>query len=94
MRAYELIFIVHPDLDDSALKEMVERVRGWITDFGGQVNKIDLWGKRRLAYPLRQQKEGQYVFVNLSLAPTRCTELERNLRYQESILRYLLAVEE
>jgi small subunit ribosomal protein S6 len=94
VRVYELVFIVHPELDDTALKEMVERVRSWITDFGGQVNKIDLWGKRRLAYPLQQQKEGQYVFMNLSLAPTRCNELERNLRYQEPILRYLLTVEE
>jgi len=48
MREYELIFIVHPDLDDNAFKEVVEKVRGWITEGAGNVSKVDLWGKRRL----------------------------------------------
>jgi len=93
MRAYELVFIVHPDLDDSALKELVDRVKGWITDSGGQVAKIDLWGKRKLAYRLRRQSEGQYVLMKTQLAPAFCVQLERNLRLQESILRFLLAAE-
>jgi small subunit ribosomal protein S6 len=78
MRAYELVFIVHPDLDDSALKELVDRVKGWITDSGGQVAKIDLWGKRKLAYRLRRQSEGQYVLIKTQLAPVFCAQLERN----------------
>lgn len=93
MRAYELVFIVHPDLDDSALKELVDRVKGWITDSGGQVAKIDLWGKRKLAYRLRRQSEGQYVLMKTQLAPASCAQLERNLRLQEPILRFLLAAE-
>ncbi|HLE52624.1 MAG: 30S ribosomal protein S6 [Chloroflexi bacterium RBG_19FT_COMBO_50_10] len=93
MRAYELVFIVHPDLDDSALKELVDRVKGWITDAGGQVAKVDLWGKRKLAYRLRKQSEGQYVLMKTQMAPSFCTQLERNLRLQEPVLRFLLAAE-
>ena len=93
MRAYELVFIVHPDLDDSALKELVDRVKGWITDAGGQVAKVDLWGKRKLAYRLRKQSEGQYILMKTQMAPSFCTQLERNLRLQEPVLRFLLAAE-
>ncbi|OGO63448.1 MAG: 30S ribosomal protein S6 [Chloroflexi bacterium RBG_19FT_COMBO_55_16] len=93
MRAYELIFIVHPDLDDSAIKELVDRVKGWITDAGGQVAKVDLWGKRKLAYRLRKQSEGQYVLMKTQLAPSFCVQLERNLRLQEPVMRFLLAAE-
>ncbi len=93
MREYELVFIVHPDLDDSAFKDLVDRVKSWITEAGGQVSKVDLWGKRKLAYPIRKQLEGQYVFMKTQLSPVFCSQLERNLRLQESVLRYLLAVE-
>jgi small subunit ribosomal protein S6 len=88
------MLIVHPDLDDSAFKELVDKVKGWITDSGGQVPKVDLWGKRQLAYPIRKQKEGQYVLIHSQLEPSHCVELERNLRIQEPVLRYLLAAQE
>jgi len=92
MREYELIFIVHPDLDENAFKEIIEKVKGWIADAGGQVAKTDLWGKRKLAYLIRKQAEGQYVFMNVKMAPAFSTELERNLRFQEAVLRFLIAV--
>ena len=63
MREYELVFIVHPDLDDTALKDVVDKVSGWITEAGGIISKVDLWGKRKLAYAIRKQKEGQYVLM-------------------------------
>ena len=93
MREYELVFVVHPDLDDSAFKELVDRVKSWITDGGGQVSNVDLWGKRKLAYPIRKQKEGQYVVMKTQMSPTYCSQLERNLRLQEPVLRYLVAGE-
>jgi small subunit ribosomal protein S6 len=90
MREYELVFIVHPDLDDTALKDVVEKVKGWITDAGGSVSKVDLWGKRKMAYTIRKQKEGQYVLFKTQMDPAFGATLERNLRFLEPILRFLL----
>ncbi len=90
MRNYELVFIVHPELEESAFKELVDRVQAWITEAGGKILKVDIWGKRQLAYPIRKQVEGQYVLVQSQFEPSHCEELERNLRIQEPILRYLV----
>ena len=90
MREYELVFIVHPDLDDTALKDVIEKVSGWITDGGGSVSKIDLWGKRKLAYAIRKQKEGQYVLFQTQMEPTFGATLERNIRFLEPVMRFLL----
>ena len=90
MRDYEVIFIVHPDLDDNALKELVEKVQGWIVEAGGVVAKVDFWGKRKMAYAIRKQKEGQYVLLKTQMAPTFTAQLEHNLRFQEPIMRFLV----
>ena len=94
MREYELIFIVHPDLDETATNEVVERVKSWITEAGGTVNKVDPWGKRKLAYPIRKQNEGQYFFLLIQIAPSDVAELERNLRFLEPVMRFLITVVE
>lgn len=90
MREYELVFIVHPDLDDNAFKDVIEKVRGWITEAGGSVSKVDLWGKRKLAYAIRKQKDGQYVLLKTQMDPSFSATLERNLRFLEPVLRFLL----
>jgi small subunit ribosomal protein S6 len=92
MRDYELLCIVHSDLDENALGEVVKRINGWITDNGGTVVKTDIWGKRQLAYPIRKQKQGQYVLFQVNMAPSTGAILERNLRFQEPVLRFLLSV--
>ena len=94
MREYELIFIVHPDLEEIATNEVVERVQGWITEAGGTINKVDPWGKRKLAYPIRKQNEGQYFFMNVEMDPTSVVEIERNLRFLEPAMRFLITVVE
>jgi small subunit ribosomal protein S6 len=90
MREYELTYIVHPELDENAFNEILERVNGWITESGGEVVDTDLWGKRTLAYPIRKQNEGQYVLMNVRIEPQFGAELERNLRFLEPVLRFLL----
>jgi len=92
MRDYELIFIVQADLDENAFTDVVNRVKGWITEGGGQVSKVDLWGKRKLAYPIRKQVEGQYVQMQTSMSPTFSAQLERNLRFLEPVMRFLITV--
>ncbi len=88
MRNYEVIFIVHPDLDENALSGIVDRVKSWITDAGGAIDKVDIWGRRRLAYAIRKQREGQYVFLQAQMAPAFGAELDRNLRFLEPVIRY------
>jgi len=90
MREYELVIIVHPDLEETALNEAITKVQSWITDAGGQVTKTDLWGKRRLAYPIRKQTQGHYVLMNISMEPKFGVELERNLRILEPVIRFLV----
>jgi len=94
MRSYELMFIVHPEQDETEFNEVVDKVKGWITDSGGQVDNLDLWGKRRLAYPIQKQVEGQYVLMNTQLDPAFCSDLEHNLGLQEPVMRFLLTAEE
>ena len=91
-REYELIFIVHPDLDDNSFNEVVERVSGWITDAGGSIVKEERWGRKKLAYSIRKQREGQYVFMHTKMPTTFNTELDRNLRYLESVMRHMIVV--
>lgn len=93
MRSYEVVFIVHPELDEASFNNVVDKVKGWISDSGGQVHNVDFWGKRRLAYPIRKQIEGQYVLMKTELDPTFCSELEHNLRLQEPVMRFLITSE-
>jgi small subunit ribosomal protein S6 len=94
MRDYELVFIIHPDQDENGINGLIDRVKGWITDAGGSVETVDVWGRRRLAYIIRKQREGVYVFVKAQMPPTYTTELERNLRFAEPVMRYLLTTPE
>jgi small subunit ribosomal protein S6 len=92
MNTYELVCIIHPDLDDNAFKGIIEKVSGWVTEAGGNVDKVDTWGRRRMAYSIRKQREGQYVLFNLSMKPSAAAGLERNISFQESVLRSMLIV--
>jgi len=91
MREYELVFIIHPDLDEIATTEVVERVKGWITEAGGTIDKFDPWGKRKLAYPIQKQNEGQYFLFNTHMTPSFVADLERNLRFVEPVMRFLIS---
>lgn len=90
MRNYELVCIVQPDLDETAFNGVVDKVKGWVTEAGGSVDKVDVWGKRRLAYLIRKQREGHYVLLSVSLPAEATTALERNIRFLEPVMRYML----
>ena len=90
MREYELVFIIHPDLDENATNDALERIKSWITEAGGTVNKVDPWGKRKLAYPIRKQNNGQYFLLTIQVDPSFVTELERNLRFLEPVMRFMV----
>jgi len=89
MREYELTFIVRPDLEEPDLTAVIERVKSLVTDNSGQVDKLELWGTRQLAYPIQRIGTGQYVFMLSKLPPQAIAEIDRGLKLSEEILRHL-----
>ncbi len=94
MRKYELVCIVHPDLDETAFNGLVDKVKGWVSDAAGNIDKVEVWGRKRLAYSIKKQREGQYVLFNLSLEPAATTTLDQNLRFAEPVIRYMITAVE
>jgi len=92
MRKYELICMIQPDLDEAAVTGIVDRVKAWIAESGGTIDQIDMWGKRRMAYSIRKQRESNYVLFNVSMAPNTTSGLEQNLRYTETVMRHMLTL--
>lgn len=92
MRKYELVCVVHPDLDETAFNGVVEKIKGWIAEAGGTIDKIDVWGRKRLAYPIKKQREGQYVLFNTTMPNTASNALDQNLRFLEPVIRYMITV--
>ena len=87
MNKYELIYIIDTALEEAARKDLIEKFNGIITANGGEVTKVDEWGKRRLAYAIDYKTEGYYVYVAFNAAPELPRELSRNLGINESIIR-------
>jgi small subunit ribosomal protein S6 len=94
MRQYELVCIFHPDLDEAAFNGVVDKVKGWVVETSGTVDKVEVWGRKRLAYIIKKHREGQYVLFNLSLEPTATSALDQNLRFLEPLLRYMITAVE
>ncbi len=90
MNKYEVLYVIDPAMEDEPRKELIERFSGIITGNGGTVDKIDEWGKRRLAYPINFKTEGYYVLLHMTAAPEFPRELERNLQISDQIMRYLV----
>ena len=91
MNRYEMIYIIDTGLEETARKELIEKVSALITANGGEIERVDeTWGKRRLAYAIDYKTEGWYVLVNFQASPELPRELERNLQINENILRYLV----
>ena len=90
MNKYEAMYVVTPEMEDEAIKGVIEKFSGIITANGGEIEKTDEWGRKKLAYPIDYKTEGYYVLVNFAAAPELPRELERNFRNDESILRYMV----
>ena len=90
MHRYELVTLYSPQVADEDLPGAIERLQGFITSHGGEVNNVDQWGKRRLAYPIQRFTEANYVVSQIGLDAPRAAELEANLRISEDVIRFLL----
>ena len=96
MREYEVTVVLQTNLDDEARSTLVERVSGWLTHGETEEDQPvqNVWGQRRLAYPIRKNTDGYYILFNAKLDPGRIADVERNMQYTEDILRYLVVRKE
>ena len=90
MREYEVLYIVRADFDDEKVQDAVKRVNTLIERSGGTPERTNLWGKRKLAYEVKHQKEGSYVLQDFQLEPDRVPELEAALKITEELMRHLI----
>ena len=89
MRHYETIFIVHPDLTEEDTTAVVDKFRGILEDGGGFLVKEDHWGRRRLAYTVKKLNKGYFVLFEYGAEAPVVTEMERNFKIDEQVIRYL-----
>lgn len=90
MRKYETMFIIRPDLDEEATKAVIEKFSSLLKEKGAEMESIDEWGMRRLAYEINKFREGYYVVFNYSAEPEAIVELERVFLITGEIIRYLI----
>jgi small subunit ribosomal protein S6 len=94
MNQYEVLYVITPELDEEADKVVMDKFADIITANGGEIEKTDVWGKRRLAYPIDYKTEGYYVLVTFNANPELPRELERNMRNDERLIRYMVTRKE
>lgn len=87
MRPYEIMVILDPTLDERTVAPSLETFLNVVRKDGGKVEKVDIWGKRRLAYEIAKHAEGIYVAIDVKAAPATVSELDRQLSLNESVLR-------
>jgi len=90
LRDYEVLYIVRADVDDEKVQDAVKRVNTLIERSGGTAERTNLWGKRKLAYEVKHQKEGSFVLQDFQLEPERVPELEAALKITEEVMRHLI----
>jgi small subunit ribosomal protein S6 len=86
---YELVFILNANLTEDDSTKLLGKVNDQITKLGGTVSETNPWGKRRLAYPIKKQSEGNYVLEKVQIKQTALKELDASLKLTEDVLRYL-----
>ena len=89
MAKYELAVVLSAKLEDDERAAALEKVQGYITRFGGTVEKVDEWGKKRLAYEIQKMKEGYYYFITFEADTAAPAEIERRVRVMEPVIRFL-----
>ena len=89
MNKYELMFILDPAMDDASKEAAVETVKGIIAT-SGEVSDTDVWGLKKLAYPIQKKSEGYYVVMHFNAQPELPKELDRRLRISDSVMRHII----
>lgn len=89
-RDYEIGFVLNPDVNEEQTRAILERIEQIVTRYGGQVMKVNQWGRRRLAYPIQHHRDGFYVFIDTILTPETVDEVDRTLKVSEEVIRHLI----
>ena len=87
MRQYELMIILDPEVDERTVAPSLDKLLAVVKTGGGQIDKVDIWGKRRLAYDIKKRSEGIYAVVDMTTTPELAQELDRQLGLNEAVLR-------
>ncbi len=90
MREYELMVVLDPGMDDTAVEALNTRIANMVSQRGGTIDSVDNWGRKRLAYPIGRYRDGVYILTRMQLPPTAAVEIERALKLTESVIRHLL----
>lgn len=90
MREYELMVVLDPNLDDTAIEALNTRIQNMVTQRGGTLDSVESWGRKRLAYPIGRYRDGVYILSRFQLPPNAAAEIERALKLNESVIRHLL----
>jgi len=88
MRHYEIVFLVHPDQSEQ-VPAMIERYKGMITAGGGQVHRLEDWGRRQLTFPIAKVHKAHYVLMNIECDGKTLAELEGSFRFSDAVIRHL-----
>lgn len=91
-RDYELGIIINPDVGEEQARAIVERISQSIVNNGGQVVRVNAWGRRRMMYPIQHHRDGLYFFFDLIMPTAAVVEIERGLRVNEDVIRHLMKV--
>lgn len=94
MREYEIVYIFDPVLTEDQVNERLDKYHKHITDGGGEITAVDHWGKRQLAYPINKKTSGYYVVVQFTAESGILPELERTLKLDDDLVRYLIVLSE
>ena len=89
MNKYELALVVSAKVEDEVRDAVVEKAKGYIARYNGNVTEVEEWGKKKLAYEIQKMKEGYYYFIQFEGETTVPAELEERLRIEETVLRFL-----
>jgi len=89
MRHYEIVFLVHPDQSEQ-VPAMIERYRALVDADGGQIHRLEDWGRRQLAYPINKIFKAHYVLMNIECSESVLTELKSSFRFNDAVLRELI----
>ena len=90
MRQYEMMVILDPEVDERTVKPSLDKYLAVITNDKGTIDNLDVWGRRRLAYPIKKKSDGIYAVINFTSESATAKELERQLGLNETVLRLKL----